>query len=316
MLILNQCDCILLFFFHDEDTPDCSWTQLQPIAWKTPTIIVGGGDGGGRGVSLLYSITQAHLNFTNNSNQSAVWCSRTRWNSRTKDHIQTPPVVWRKEPVWHKMSERNNKQNRGVFQRHSDEIATEESPWLPTFPLWLPASNTEDGKRSKLPHHNNRYNKYCCVPRWVGGGTRGGEKGCHKGRKRTWIRVDWWFGASLGTVSANPAVLVGKRKKSILPNMISEKGRLYHKPVVYLDVFISSFQNIFGSTFARWGGKKTRNPCLDASNRRNATFRVRLILPTSQEAKNGSLLVGKTLMAHKETSVIHVIMDNTIGPTC
>lgn len=146
----------------------------------------------------------------------------------------------------------------------------------------------------------------------------GGEKGCHKGRKRTWIWVDWWFGASLGTVSANPAVLVGKRKNPFYPTWYPKK-----------EDFITSLQFILISFFfffvfskylwlhiCRVRIKKTRNPCFDASNHRNATFRVRLILLTSQEAKNGSLLVGKTLMARKETSVIHVIMDNTIGPTC
>lgn len=113
-----------------------------------------------------------------------------------------------------------------------------------------------------------------------------------------------------------PRGACGKEEKSILPNMISEKGRLYHQPAVYLDLFFFGLFKISLASHLHSEDKKTRNPCFDASHRRNATFRVRLILATSQEAKNGSLLVGKTLMARKETSVIHVIMDNTIGPTC
>lgn len=75
---------------------------------------------------------------------------------------------------------------------------------------------------------------------------RGGEKGCHKGRKRTWSRVGWWFGASLGTTSANPAVLVGKRKNPFYPTWYLKK-----------EDFITSLQFIlislfFGGVFSKY----------------------------------------------------------------
>lgn len=146
MLILYQCDCILFLFFSRQRHSRLLVNTTAANRMKNTRYYCGGSGIGG---SLLFSITQAYFNFANNSNQSAVWCSRTRWNSRTKDHIQTPPVVCRKVPLWHKMTEWNNKQNRGIFQRHSDEIATEESPWLPTFPLWLPASNTGGWEKVK-----------------------------------------------------------------------------------------------------------------------------------------------------------------------
>lgn len=89
-------------------------------------------------------------------------------------------------------------------------------------------------------------------------GVWGGEKGCHKGRKRTWIRVDWWFGASLGTLSANPAVLVGKRKNPFYPTWYPKKEDFitslqFILISFFLSLFFWSFQNIIGSTFAQWG---------------------------------------------------------------
>lgn len=101
---------------------------------------------------------------------------------------------------------------------HSDKAATEESPWLPTF--WLPTSNTEERKGQS---HSTMTIDITNIPvsqdRW--------EKGYRK-RKKTWIQINWWVGASLGTTSEVPAALQEKRGNLFYP--ISNKKKYISVP--------------------------------------------------------------------------------------